>query len=95
MKFLTIFLLFTVVLTVDFVFGYPSEDVKKTSSIIIDNGVTITGLDYRPDHPPHPFSNFGKDAKCNGYCVCYGNNCNCSCYGCSLGECVLGCTVAC
>lgn len=95
MKISIVFLLVVAIIAVVSGSSISSEDIKPTSSIVINNGVTITGLDYKPDHPPHPFSNFERDAKCSGSCVCSGNKCSCSCYNCTNSQCLGGCIVTC
>lgn len=93
MKCQIILAIFAMVLSVGF--GYTLEEDRKTSSIVINNGVKITGLDYRPEHPIHPFTNFERDAKCSGSCVCSGSSCDCSCSGCTFDQCLNGCLLAC
>lgn len=95
MNYSIVFAFLVVILAVDFGYGIPTEINDKTSSLVINNGVTITGLEYRGDHPLNPFTNLEKDAKCSGYCACSGNNCYCSCYGCTNSQCIGGCLAAC
>ena len=90
--FLTICL---IIASIEYGYGIPAETSEKTSSIVINNGVTINGLAFKEDHPLIPFTNSGRDAKCNGSCVCSGNKCNCSCYSCTNNQCIAGCVAAC
>lgn len=94
MKFSILISLFVVILAIDISTGFPSQETKKTSSIVIDNGVTINGLDYIPEHPLRAFPFFERDTKCSGSCTCSGNKCSCSCSNCSNSLCLNGC-IAC
>lgn len=95
MKFSIVFAVFAVIFAIGFVNGFPSENTKKTSSIVINDEITISGLDYRPEHPLAFFPAFQRDPRCTGQCSCIGTSCKCSCSGCTLDQCIIGCTLAC
>jgi len=95
MKISIILCVFAIIFASDYAYGNPTGSSEKTSTIEINNGITIDGLPFKEDHPLISFGNSEKNAKCSGYCVCQGTKCKCSCSGCSLGQCVGGCLAAC
>ena len=96
MKVSIIFAIFAILVTLNFSYGVPVKTTENKSSITINNGVVLSGLELKSDHPAYPFTNFERDAKCYGSCTCYGSNCFCSCYSCLFdSQCIAGCLSIC
>lgn len=93
MKFFFIFAIYAIMVSFEFAQGLPSEE--RTSSILMNNGVVLSGLEWKESHPLINFSKFERDSRCSGVCACTNGSCDCNCYSCTISQCVAGCLVAC